>query len=412
MFRFKMLILLFFVLSPIRTYSQVPIKGILENPYKSFKTGDTIIFAGATETGNNNNLHYILKSTNELIPADKVYLLLDEIDFWDIQQFYYISYDIITKGWQVDRRKELEQKTLSFLARLESDNKLYNDKFAEDYLQRLIQKIHYPEFSKGREQFLNVKILNTDKKVCYAFDNGTILISTELIANIENEKQLFRILTESVAHILLNTNMSNAEAGSKSELQQLGAIYPENTKKRIRLIAEKYVSYYEKNTAAEPYSPQIYFFNSIAGVISYTAWQDFYSQKYRKALLNINKLVGYDIANSTDYLLIAKIFLKLSDTAEANQKAMGYLKKATEFEDQPLPEVYSEMGILQLRVQQYEQAKESFKKYYEMAVTSKDKEEQQWALKMINACNVFMNLKETRFRPADSLDVSIIQIVE
>jgi len=47
MFRFKVLILLFFILSPIRTYSQITIKGILENPYKSFKTGDTVVFAGA-----------------------------------------------------------------------------------------------------------------------------------------------------------------------------------------------------------------------------------------------------------------------------------------------------------------------------------------------------------------------------
>ncbi len=412
MFQFKAFIVLSFILFSIKTYSQTTIKGILKKPYESFKSGDTILLAGATKTGNQNNLYYILRSTDELIPADDIYLLLDEIEFWDIQQFYYISSDIITKGWQVDRRTELEQKTLSFLAKLESENKLYNDKYAEDYLQRLIQKIHYPEFSKGREQFMNIRILNTDKKVCYAFDNGTILISTEFIANAENERQLFSILTEAVAHILLNSNMNNIEAGSESELRQLGAIYPENTKKRNHLIAEKYLSYYERNTVAEPYSPQIHFFNSIAGVVSYTAWQDFYSQRYRKALLNINKLVGYDIANSTDYLLMAKIFLKLTDTIEANQKAMEYLKKAAEFEDQPLPEVYSEMGILQLREQQYEQAKESFKKYHEMVVTSKDKEEQQWALKMINACNVFMNLKETRFRPADSLDVSNIQIVE
>ena len=70
------------------------------------------------------------------------------------------------------------------------------------------------------------------------------------------------------------------------------------------------------------------------------------------------------------------------------------------------------MGVIQIREKQYEQAKISFTKYHEMVVAAKDEEKQKWALKMINTCNVFINLSETKFMPADSLDVMDIQIVE
>ncbi len=405
-------LLFIFSLFSFGLQSQVYIEGIVKTSYPDYKTGDTATFAGATEKGDNNRLYYILKSSHDLIPADDVLLVLDGVDFWDIQQFYYASYDIISKGWQTNIRKELEQKTLSLLAKLESENKIYEDLFAEDYLQRLIQKIHHPEFSKGRSQFMNIKILNSDKKICYAFDNGTILISTELLADTENEQQLLRILTEAVAHILLNSNIDHVDKNSQSDYGQLGAVYSQSTKKRVRLIAEKYLRYYEKRSVAEPYSSQITFFNSMASIIGYTAWQEYYGQQYKKALLNINKLVEYEIANSSDYLLLAKIYLKLSHSAEANQKALGFLKKAAELEDQPLPDIYSEMGLIQITERQFKQAKESFKKYHAMVVATKDENKQYWALKMINTCNVFINLSETRYAPADSLDVKDIQIIE
>ncbi len=403
---------LFSCLITLSNNAQISIKGVLKASFDNYDIGDTAIFTAAKEAGTDKQLYYFIESSNDLIPANQVNLLLDGLDFWDIQQFYYVNYNILTKGWQIETREKLEKKTLNLLAKLESENKIYNDKYVEDYMQQLIQKIHYPKFSKGRSQYFNIKILNSDNKICYAFDNGTILISTQLITDTENERQLFSILTEVVGHILLNSNIEYVNEDSESEFEQLGAIYPDTRKKRIHLVAKKYLNYYEKRTQSEPYSSQIAFFNSIASVISYTAWQEYYSQHYDKALLNINKLVGYDIANSSDYLLNAKIYLKITHSVETNQKALGYLKKASEFEDQPIPEIYSEMGVIQIREKQYAQAKESFKKYHAMVVELKDEEAEQWALKMINACNVFLKLSETKFSPADTMDIMKIQIID
>ena len=403
---------LFAFLTTLSINAQVNIKGVLKSSFDNLGVGDTAIFTGAKEVGKDNQLHYLLKSTDDFLPADQIILLLDDINFWDVQQFYYVNYEIENNGWQVNTREKLEKKTLNLLAKLDSENKFYEDKFVEDYLQQLIQKIHYPKFSKGRPQYFNIKILNSDDKVCYAFDNGTIIISTQLIADSENERDLFRILAEAVGHILLNSNIEYVDENSESEYKQLGAIYPDTRRKRIQLIAEKYLNYYEKRTLSEPYASQIVFFNSVASVISYTAWQEYYSQHYDKSLQNIDKLVGYGIANSSDYLLNAKIYLKITHSAETNQKALEFLRKAAEFEDQPVPEIYSEMGVILIREKQYDQAKESFKKYHEMVVESKDVEAELWALKMINACDVFLKLSNTKFSPADSMDLMKIEIID
>ncbi|MBA7529883.1 hypothetical protein ES705_22082 [subsurface metagenome] len=396
MIRFIAFILLLNLLST-DIWAQILIKGVFKMPHNSYETGDTAVFAGAQEDADSKKLYFISESSNDLVPADKVGLLFNEANFWDLQQFYYISSKIKSKGWQIEKRKKLEQKTLTLLAKLESEKKIYEDKFVEDYLQRLVQNIHYPEFSKGRDQFLNVKILNSDNKICYAFDNGTILISTQLITDLDNEKELFRILSEAVAHILLDSNIDNIDANSESDYRQLGAVYPESTKRHVRLIAEKYLSYYEKKMNSDPYSDQVIFINSIASIISYTAWQEYYNQQYNKSLLYINKLVGYGIANSSDYLLNAKIYLKIANTSEANQKALEYLQKATEFEDQLLPEIYSEMGIVQLREEEYLQARESFKKYYEIISSWQDEEKKKWAVKMINTCTIYIQQQEEDF---------------
>ena len=53
----------------------------------------------------------------------------------------------------------------------------------------MIQKIHDPKIWKGRDQFLSIKIQNSDQKVCYAFNNGIILISSQIIAETINEEE-------------------------------------------------------------------------------------------------------------------------------------------------------------------------------------------------------------------------------
>lgn len=375
--------------------AQVFLRGVLNSPFASMNSGDTVTLCGAFEEPETQKLYYYQKETNSKIPSEKITLLLSKADFWEVQQFYYTSYKITTDGWQLETRKELEQQTLNLIALLEAQGKLYTDKYTEDYLQRLVQRIHYPKIWKGRDQNLTVKILNSDQKVYYAFDNGIILISTQLIAEAKGEKELFRILSEAIAHILLDSNLDNIDPNSQSDYGQLGAIYSGSTKKRMQIIITKYLNYYEKQAGGQAYSNEFDFLNSVAGIISYTAWQEYYNNHHQLALEYLDRLMLNNLANSTDYLLKAKIYTKMVNTPGINQQAIGYLKTAATFKDQLLPEIYSDLGVLQLREKEYSNARNSFMEYNKMVTAAKDAEKIKWSLKMINLCDVYLKEIQT-----------------
>jgi len=378
------------LMSTLLLRAQIYIGGVLNSKFSHKQAGDTLLLYGAYQDPETQALFYYEKGTNDKIPAEKITLKLNEVNFWDVQQFYYISHKIVQRGWEMEKRRELEQRTLDLMAQLESDKKLYDDKFLEDYLQRLVQQIHYPKFWKGRDQNLVVKVLNSDQRIFYCFDNGQILISTQLIAQSQNEKDLFRVLTEAVAHILLDSNMDNLNPESETDYGRLGAVYMASTKKRIQTISGKFLNYYERNTQPESYSNDFDFLNAVAGVISYTAWQEYYSNHYQLALELIERLMLQNIANSTDYLLKAKIYPKIVNTPEANRQSMAYLKTAASFSDQNFPEIYSELGVLQLREKMYAEARASFLEYYKLVSAVQDDEKMKWALKMINLCDVYL----------------------
>jgi len=366
--------------------AQVCLKGVVLETDKTLRQGDTLTFCGAYENPKEKKLYYSREKSGRMVPASHIQLIYDEVDFWELQQFYYTSYNISVKGWELDKRKQLEQETLNYMAKLESEKKIFHDKYAEDYLQQLIQQVHHPKIWKGRDQFLTVKILNTNQKVCYAFDNGIILMSSQLIADAKHESELVHILAEAVVHIILDSNLDHIDSESGSELAQLGAIYSGYTKKRIQLIVDRFINTYE-NKGTSAYRGDFEFVNAIAGVISYTAWQEYYSNHYQVAFDYLNRLGEYKIENSTDYLLKAKIFMKLTNTPETNQDVIRYLKKAASFNDQELPEIYSELGVALLREEQYGEARQYFLKYYELVLKMADEEKMEWALKMINLCN-------------------------
>ena len=391
----KKILFLILIGFSITAKAQVCIRGIVKEPDKKIKPGDTLIFCGAFENQKDKKLYYRLENSDKMLPASNISLLYDESDFWQLQQFYYTSNHIVNNGWQLARRKQLEQETLNYIAKLEAESKILHDKLAEDYLQQMVQKIHDPKIWKGRDQFLSIKILNSDQKVCYAFDNGIILISSQIIAETINEEELFFILTEAVAHILLDSNLDNIESSSDSELQKLGAIYSSYTKKRIRLIAERFLNQYKSNNRPAVFS-NVRLTHSVSGVIGYTAWQEYYSSHYQKALDLISRLEENNIANSTDFLLKAKIFMKISNSPEDNDKIVGYLRKAASFTDQELPEIYSELGIALIREEKYEEARQYFLKYYELVLKMNDDEKMKWALKMINLCNAHLKPADTQ----------------
>ncbi len=370
---------------------QVIIRGTITRNYRTFTKGDVIPFHGRA-VNNRKQVFFLTLYQNrtEAIPAKYVELHDEDISFWEKQRFIYTGDDIQKKGWQVKKRKELEDKTLNYIADLEIENRIYKDKFAEDYLQRLIQRIHYPKFYKGRDQYLRIKILNSDKPVLYAFDNGSMLISTQLLAITPSERELVRLLATAVGHILLDSNLKNIDNYSDQTLKQLGAIYKSSAKKAVKNIAGQFMEEFEEGKdTTELYLGNKIFYNNISGIISYSAWQEYYNQHYHNALTLINKLIDHNIATDEDYLLKAKIFRQMANTREANFEALSALEKSVSIGTVGLRDVYAEQGIILMRLERYKEAQDAFVKYKNSLEKAGDApKELKWANQMIHKCKI------------------------
>jgi hypothetical protein len=386
------------------SFSQVSIRGVFTGNVKEFRAGDTAIFNGAREDAYSKRLYYYLKGTNGQVAADKVDLLTDDTDFWELQQFYHTSQKIAADGWEREKRDELDRMTLEYITRLEAEGKIYNDKYAEDFLQQLIQKIHYPKIYKGKDYFLSAKIVNTDKKYIYSFDNGTLLITTQLLAETTDYNELVVLFSRAIAHILLNSNLPNVDTYSPSEIRQLGAVYSEEDKAQKRTIAERFISYtntYKLGLLAV--DPDV-FTAAMAGIIGYTAWQSYYVNQYSEALVYISRLEEGNLANSSDLHLKAKCYMEIANNDQSNGEAYNTLLQAASFNDEYLPQIYSEMGLVLMRLRRFEDARSAYLQYQQKIMCINDPEQQAWVLKMIKACNYFIE-KESGNAAAKAEDI-------
>ena len=392
----KILILLIMFCTLQNNYSQVNyLKGILLRNKYGYSSGDTLIFYG-TAIKKNNSLFFIDRN-QYMYPQDEIQLT-DETGFWDRYQFIFGKNRNENATITNNIRSRMERQTKDYLARLETDNKYYKDYYIEDYLQQLLQRVHYPQFNKNGKKYFNVKILNDATSAYYPFANGTILITSQLIADTDSESELLEILVKAVGYILFDLNYENADSFSDNILKNLGATGSGSTYKQLNKIAENFQKEFDtgKNSKELFLSTEAYY-NQIAGIISYTAWQEYYSQDYMKALNLLKKLTENNIATDEDYILMSRIYRKISNSPDSNREALLFLQKAVEKNTIGFPELYAELGLTYIRLSEYTDASGAFKKYEEAIVNgSGSADDLKWCKQMIFKCSLLEQIHDEK----------------
>jgi hypothetical protein len=392
----KILILLIMFCTLQNNYSQVNyLKGILLRDKYGYSSGDTLIFY-STAIKKNKSLFFIDKN-QYMYPQDKIQLT-DETGFWDRYQFIFGKNRNKKASVTHNIRSRMERQTKDYLSRLETDNKYYKDYYIEDYLQQLLQRVHYPTFNIDGEKYFNVKILNDATPAYYPFANGTILLTTQLIANTDSESKLMEILAKAVGYILLDQNYENADSYSNNSLKNIGAVGSGSTYNLLNNIAKNFLKEFESGkNSKELFLPTRAYYNQIAGIISYTAWQEYYSQDYMKARNLLKKLIENDIATDEDYILMSRIYRKISNTPESNHEALLLLQKAVEKNTIGFPELYAELGLTYIRLSEFTDASGAFKKYEEAIVKgSGTTDDLKWCKQMIFKCSLLDQIHDEK----------------
>jgi hypothetical protein len=100
---------------------------------------------------------------------------LDNIEFmpasdllgeWEIQMVKYGALmNVAYKGMQFDLRKELNEEAYDFTSTLENSEFLFRDDYLEDYLQKLVHRIHPCILHDGRPGIIGVRVVKNQKRL-------------------------------------------------------------------------------------------------------------------------------------------------------------------------------------------------------------------------------------------------------
>ncbi len=381
---------LLIVFTCILVYNQATLRGIVTGKRAGFSSGDSVTIA-CMKIARGDTTYYVSVNNNlRIIPSGKITVFRNGIDFWDWEWFKNKSYDNAKYGWKTVKRKKLEEQTLNYIASLDQDNRLYDDIFVEDYLLELLREIHPVLFYKGRNQYFSFKLLNSNEEKIYTFDNGTIIISTQTISTCKSEKELMVKIAVSVAHILSDHNLDNINSFTEDQLGLLGVNYSKQDSMDALITVNSFM------ISRKASGHQVYrtgsdeeFLLKIGRIVSYTAWQEFYSQHYFESLRMVNRLIDAHVASEDDYLLKAKIYRIMSTGDESLVQALNYLVLADSISNTKLIDIYPEMGIVQMKLQQWEAAFNTFSKYREILMNQQiSGDELKWCNHMEYVCQL------------------------
>lgn len=406
--------------------AQPQIRAILLKNKLGYNQGDTIQIKGYNSYSSSRPNKYVVKAKAgniRMIDPSNVRLIDTIQNFWDYQWFLNRSGKVAKSGHYSGVRNTLNTECAAYVEQLKAANLLENNAETLDYLDDLLKRIGPPSLIKGMDASLKIYIVKSEIDDIFSYDNGSIFITTGLLANTLTEEELVGRLTREISHIVnddMVVNQRNRNVGTAVGVGILavalvavlvasssdddhhhnghndhydhheyhsnwffdGFVYesycdyppPLQAYARPAAIREYHAEQNEKAKNASiayltmeyektsPLSNKEYMRN-ISGIVTYEAWSKYFKSGYKEALHLISRLESNDVAGSDDYLLKAKIYRKLYTTDEAKYEALRYVQTAKEMKSEINIELLKEEGLIYYQLNDMPKAHASFEEY-------------------------------------------------
>ena len=441
----KVLLTLFviFVLSPT-LYAQLKQEGVVNRKFDFFQVGDTVQVLGIKKNEVSNRTQYLVKNsyTNVLVNEDRVDLISNDFSFWEKLWFEKRALDISEKGWQSENRQALHEDAMNFYEEVKSNNLIFEDELLYDYIYQLIFKIHPGYLLKDKNRVFHVVILKSTEPNYFSFENGMIVLTTGAISMANNEKELAKMLTECISHVVLDHNLINLNLAIRAEnrartwgtiatfasaavlaygnerngtyynfddalnlglaasymtmenLQRIGAKYDQEQNVLIQKVVEDFWSEHSKSFNEN----DILFMAKTSNTVSYTAWQEYHSKNYEYALQLAERMEKSGMATEDEFFLLSKLYRKLGNDLDSNLQALTYLEEARKLAPKKLKDLDLDAGLIYMRMDDLAKAQVAFQSYRSNLVDlEKAGENVQADLKFVNQLLFRFNMdqKET-----------------
>lgn len=403
--RRKISIIVLFFSFILKLPAQPDIKGIVLCDFGRYKTGDTILINGYSYDKNYCTGNYRTSSGNVRMDLpDSCVKLTEDYGFWTQVWLKNRLSAISNKSWQDERREILMEDYDLYISEMSKKNLVYRDDYLENYLQNLLLTIHPECLVKPAEREIEIIILKLADPEIYAFNHGVIVITTGKIAESASEEELALILSESVAHIVLEDDLVNLNKtlnlhdaafisanlfsvassitgivfGIRGEYNFLSDAfllardissiiadspvqphvdqYSSQQAYRSGRIAQECMNHLVSGNYA---FHNCYEYGSImSSIIRDCAWNEYFGENYLESLDLINKLTEPGLGDEEDWLLKARILTNLYDDTESNLQALEYIETAQQLDQYHLAEVLLVKGIVLMRLERLEEASE------------------------------------------------------
>jgi Zn-dependent protease with chaperone function len=192
-----------------------PIEIILNKNYsQELKKGSKIVISSVekkTEASGYYEFNYIGTDSignqyylKENLVEDAVFPINPSIEqVWEIGLIKNKVYkNLLLNGYQYDIRSELNKEAESYLNILHDKNLFFSDAYLEDYLYKILNKIHKGYLTDKRPGNLSVRVIKDATPNAIALSNGCILLTTGLLSCLNSESQLAGILAHEVTHFV------------------------------------------------------------------------------------------------------------------------------------------------------------------------------------------------------------------
>ena len=120
-------------------------------------------------------------------------------------------------NWQYELRGDLDQQSSKLLFEFEKENRILHDGYLDDYLNQQLLKVVGPSPIEGRQGFIHVIVLKSGDINAFAMDEGTVILTTALLAFVQTESELLGVISHEVAHVVLDHGLQNYSSAKSSE---------------------------------------------------------------------------------------------------------------------------------------------------------------------------------------------------
>jgi len=389
------------------TFSQIP----LNLKVRHRTDGDTITLASALRSRG----LLTVQTTPDPVTGKSVSIFLNDLKYyemipenpeslWQMILLRSSVYDKLLKsGYSYETRSAMEDMMKEYLSRAEQNNSFYIDSYLEARLYAILRKVYPVRHTDKRPGIVSLRILAEIAPDAWVGPDGTLVITTGMIAALDNETEMMALMAQEVAHFALDHHLSNYSAALALEINPaLGNLIRNTRQQEMEAdnCATSVLSYYGKSfsflgsmlrnvidygelmgsfylgsfpdakSRADKYKDAIIdksadYDKLVAPVISYNAFMAYSQSHYLLCRRLLERNIASGSATADDIVLLSQAMMNLSGSDHEDLEALALVRSVTESLQEAPPGAFRQEALLLLRLGRRGETETALDRYQE-----------------------------------------------